>query len=789
MALFAFTWCLAVGGCSPAADDASALGEIRRHHELIFQTASKYRAVTKKQVNTGEIMLHEIVFAENVGDEINGEIRIPLPKNIAAVWNDFRFLKLEGEFRSDYIDAGAEYGRKAPGKLQRQKGGRSCKFPIAGFHVPTDPGKDCVLILRGYGLLKSLSLESTGGINRRLDLSDYQSFEDHEAYRVGMTIDATCRRSIGGISKLDRNRYFNIHGAYGWGDRKVTDYIIEKNFSFGRSCLHMPVGVKGLKENKQRPGYADLSYFEDETAMAQGWLKDNLNSWSKFQAATYEKIQWPMYFHGCPEFMAVAGIRNKITPKDYDAMGELFVGVLSAYKRHGGTVPTWIEVLNESDIDGEWGWHWDRDAMAKNALYHNTVARHLHKRFPGIKVGGPTSAWPQFDHNGFSTAWRKHKEFIDITHDTLDFYSLHFYERPCAFSYESQFKNGVRVFSQGKLGACLDLFENYQMLVSNNIKPLVVSECGSTPIALDELGCWHHMRCLNTYLMYFFERPDRIHKITEFLIPYTPWNVNYTWALFRLPDARRKDCTGEKLGDYHKTYLTCFLDLWADLKGYRVKTVVDNSKVLVRAFAESNNLYVVVNNTNGYPVVFSPSILLGDNSIAKMRVSRMYPRKGRIVFVHDKELGGTLRDIRLEVEETAIFRMKLKKPIEFAGSVDEVTYYGDRVVVPIGLGDENIIRIDSLNLNRKPLAARMNVALARQGGFASNPTVSFNGHSVEIPLAETKGVSEYFGRVSANIPPALLKKENNTVIRFDTGGGYIASVTLTVVYEKKKLVR
>lgn len=771
-------------------DSNSALSKFIRHHELVFKTADRYRAVTVKQVNTDDPMLYEIVFSENSA-EFDGVIRVPVPEDILGIVNDFDLLKVQGDFSSESVALQLESsGEVRNSKVIKQKGGKGVIIErrLASLHFPADVTNRCELVIRGSGTLKSVALKSKNGINRRVDLSDYKSFKNVEAHRVNMLVDASCRYTVGGVGKLDRQRFFNVHGAYPVSHPEIRDYILERNFTFGRMALHMPQGLKGLKEDSKRSGYADYSYFTNENAMAQGWLKNGLSAWRNDQAAVYDEMPWLMYFHGCPSFMAVKGIRNGITPKNYDAMGELLAEVLSVYKRSGSVSPKWIEVLNESDIPSEWGWHWDDDAMAKNANYHNTVATHIHERFPETKVGGPTSAWPWFDDKNFSTAWKRHRQFIDITQDTLDFYSLHFYEQAYTFPHEAQLKKGVRVFSQGRLDACLDLFENYQVLTCGKVKPLVVSECGRN-ISVGALGDLQLVCGLNTYLMRFMNRPDRIQKIIEFLIPYAHWDNSFPWVLFRSSEDFLSDCTGEQLGSYNKTYLTRFLDLWSDVQGERIKIVTGDPKVLAHAFVANDDLYIAVNNINGYPVLFSPEINFSDNSVEKAFVSRIYPDKGEMVFIQNQPVPNPLHDNRLEVEETAIFHIKLKKMNTFSKSENEKVFYGNKVIIPLRPNVTNTVSVQKVDLGKTPVSARLNISFAKSGGFAMNPVASFNGHPIQITLEDTAGINEYFERVYSVILPEWIKESNEVCMRFDDPsvmGAHIGSVTLNVVYPDQR---
>ena len=55
----------------------SALDRFLKNHERVFHTADNYRAVTKRQVNTDDVLLYEIVFLEDLG-KFDGLIRMTL---------------------------------------------------------------------------------------------------------------------------------------------------------------------------------------------------------------------------------------------------------------------------------------------------------------------------------------------------------------------------------------------------------------------------------------------------------------------------------------------------------------------------------------------------------------------------------------------------------------------------------------------------------------------------------------------------------------------------------------
>ena len=232
--------------------------------------------------------------------------------------------------------------------------------------------------------------------------------------RVEIQIDTNHELVIGGTSNLQRDKWFRTHDTPGVVHQSFEKWAAERNFLPGRGAFKFnPALTRGwgknpptLKERKDKPGAADLSFFEKYDAGQR--LRSAIPS--------YQKKPFAICFNDWPEWMSVPHEgRGTPRPEHFDDAAELAAAYVEAQIRDAGYSATWWEVKNESSVKSEWAHHWQEkngiDGWGLLADFHNRVADAVHKRAPKTKVGGPSSAYMQVQVKDFQL-YRNQARFI-----------------------------------------------------------------------------------------------------------------------------------------------------------------------------------------------------------------------------------------------------------------------------------------------------------------------------------------------------------------------------------------
>ena len=177
---------------------------------------------------------------------------------------------------------------------------------------------------------------------------------------------------------------------------------------------------KRWRNEKDQPGAADLSFFDRYDAGER--LRSAI---PELKGKTFLQC-----FNDWPDFMSVP-LKGRGTPLEerFDEAAELAAAYVADQIADAGYTSTWWEVKNESSVKSEWDHHFakGKDGWGLLADFHNRTADAIHAKAPGVKVGGPSSAYMQFQVQDF-TLYRSQARFIEETRGHLDFFSHHFYE-------------------------------------------------------------------------------------------------------------------------------------------------------------------------------------------------------------------------------------------------------------------------------------------------------------------------------------------------------------------------
>lgn len=127
-------------------------------------------------------------------------------------------------------------------------------------------------------------------------------------------------------------------------------------------------------------------------------------------------------------------------------------------------------------------------------------------------VGGPTSAFPEWQANNFSLWADVMGVFLDGAGSSVDFISVHLYSTQLDLNADH-----VAQRSPNNVDAILDLHEASSINVAGEYLPHVVSEYGTSfkpkTLPYTPVYYWNILRSFNAKLLTLLQRPDRILKV------------------------------------------------------------------------------------------------------------------------------------------------------------------------------------------------------------------------------------------------------------------------------------
>lgn len=593
--------------------------------------------------------------------------------------------------------------------------------------------------------------------------------------KTTVTVDTTRELSIGGHIELDRSKWFRYYGKPGSLPKVLEDYAIERGFLPGRQMLKFePAFVKGydpkapkLTEDPKRPGHADPEFFASKYQNTQ------------FADATKrypQDTKFAMCLNDYPEFMSVkhTGRGTPLTNR-FPAAAELVADFLKNQIKHSGRTATWWEPKNEATIKAEWDHHWKPgyDAWGLMAEFHNTVADRVHQEVPGVKIGGPASAWMQVQVKDFQL-WRNQVRFTDLTKGHMDFYSHHFYEDMGTIGAYARRDRGYRNYLLGRMEAILDMFRAH-MEGTDNVRPLLLTELGSLNIGNSEADYWLRLRTYSAMITRLMDRPHQIELAVPFIFLASPWDPSNGHAVF-IPKTGK--WFPNELSAYNRTQCGLYLDLWRDFSGRRLPVETGNRYLKAVAVHEGTKIRVALSNMSGRRQFVDLQMLLDGKRVDSITHRRMYRLDGKIVY--EDAAAVSLGAIPVEVEETGIVTISISDPLSPKRAIERREFFAKETAIAAAKQPTDGFHIQLPNQADNPDRAQLFIGIHRNGGLEAPVRGTLNGHRFEQHLEWAKGITELFEQVAVEIPPEWLKQDNRVKLNLDATGTTITSLHLRV---------
>lgn len=579
-----------------------------------------------------------------------------------------------------------------------------------------------------------------------------------------VSIDLTAEKKIGGVSSLDRTKYFNLHSTHAGGEMTESelDYLVnELNVGYGRQfwspfsvhkgnapypneAFAMANGPRNISNTKNNSKYR---FFSDRTVVTDHPKAAYVANEDPTQGARWAAHYFKYYFD------------NETRPQFYEPINEPFV--------HAGEFGIADELAREqmTNLYKEIGKEFDRQNI-------------------DTKVIGYSSAWPSMELWDFGHFNTRMKMFMDEAGPYMDGFSIHPYDGVNVTGANSQ-------RSGSNLEAILDLMESYSYAKWNTVKPLAITEYGGIEKGYgdtySDVKSVQSIRSINHMLFQLLDRQDRLLTSIPFITDKSPWfySAGNNWepygAVILRPD--KNSIVNGKPTRFIWTPRVHFYQLWADVKGKRVFSASDNPDIQVQAFLIGNKAYVALNSLSESNQWVDLSYINDMSLVRNVRKKslKIFPQSNPI-YTDDANISPP-SSVQLIPGETVVMEYTFTSPISFTKTVDVNAHYSKTHLLPIVANTPLRFPINGLNVEEGVSILKMSIG--RKHWMSKKPVVEVNGQAVDVPSnwmgGDQASRNDFFGSIHIPVNNALLKTNNVISITFPDEGGRVSSVVLNLV--------
>ena len=619
-----------------------------------------------------------------------------------------------------------------------------------------------------------------------------------------ISVDPNCLRSIKGKLELERDRWFVLSDPGTRFDQRVKDQemydrlIGELGIGFGRSLGPVDGIVRSgnsVKEDAERPGYADLGFLAKRLSPSKP-SRQMLVSLGKLNIALHDR------HNAYPDFMGkwttpqAKGSHDHQLPQNIEAAAELAAAVIEL-GYYDFDRPRFFEPVNEP--------HWSFIDKQHVADWHLATRKAVQSRTPEVLVGGPCKSVAYLYRREYGT-FKSLAKFIDNTNCELDFYSYH------AYDYLKANEDGAvwgRITSGLPLAGVIDLLPNYSHNKYGREVALVFSEHGGynsdgslsdfgrkqfnyldgfeKEMKVRELSDFVAMHSMISNFMEFVEHPHIVQKAVPFiLLESFGWDPRYYAAMYAPGEFKDQSV-------WVPSKLVYFFQLFRGVQGNRVFVSNRDPDVQARAYRHGSTLYIALNNLSLRPEPVQLS--LSDSAVSDLRIRRLTRQvDGTPAYSEHKASPKVLEEtIRIQGQEAIVFEMKLANNQGASEHVDEVPFYGDKVVSHIEAGKSAELSVSLLDTDLNDIEyATMRVGFARVDASSSDLQVRINGHLLKVEQEHcgdrlwTKDDNLFATTKLISVDRNQLKAVNKVELSFPDGrDGYVGSVVIRAGILKK----
>ncbi|MCU4676256.1 hypothetical protein N7931_11510 [Catenovulum sp. 2E275] len=679
---------------------------------------------------------------------------------------------------------------------------------------------------------ESVATVSVNAVNKTFSVTTMaQPIVDNDIVQVNVKLNT--KHSIGGIDKFERKKYINIHASSlenDWGqndghslnapnelgENLMLDFMQGYDVYFGRDTGSIGWNLRNVSEDANRAGFVD-----EASASQRGgdvkWVYDKNSGYKYVNARLVEDRMQDMIMGGqqhpyWPEGTLINPVNGdpawafSQTDTAQEPFGTATGHYMSQFLAKffalndndlGQAQPVYFEVMNEPLYDLTT----DREGQAnyveplKVFEFHNTVAAEIRKNAnnDNVMVGGYTIAFPDFDKDNFKRWEDRDKLFIDTAGDNMDFISLHLYDFPT-------FQNSERYRRGSNLEATLDMLEHYTYLKYGAVKPMLISEVGSSVHARVNQA-WtpqrdaEKVRSITTMNTQFLQRPNTILKVIPFIPVKAEWgrrNVNgnsIAYSSRLMMQQKERDGSDDNTWVYSDHVY--FYQLWSEVNGTRVDTSSSEVDLLTESYVDGNTAYVVLTNLEFDDIKLAVNTLgLTNNDLQSVDFKLLSYSDNNETQFTEQSATELPENIELPAEATMIVKLVYANDINITESTTEQRYYATSYQQEIVANTSINFAFNSVQLGTDGQAV-LRLGIGRDHGKSLTPIVNINGNSVKVPSdvqgydqkqgKNSTGRPNFFGVVEIPVTYDQLQQNNTVTVEFSDTGGYVSSAVLQVL--------
>ncbi|WP_411991089.1 RICIN domain-containing protein [Agarivorans sp. DSG3-1] len=578
-----------------------------------------------------------------------------------------------------------------------------------------------------------------------------------------VTIDLSTQKFIGGVSKLDREKYFNLHTTH--SENQVTsdelDYLTnELNAGFGRGFWSPFSAHKGHD-----------SYPNEATAKTNG--AKNVANTKNHRNYAYFSDRYIVTDHPRNAFAA-----NQDPVKAAEWAANYF-----KYYFDDSTRPIFYEPINEPFVHaGEFGID-DDLARSKITELFKQIGKKFDQENINTQLIGYAGAWPSMELWDFKHFDTRMKMFMDSAGPYMDAFSVHLYDGVNVTGANSQ-------RSGSNLDAILDLVESYSYHKWDQVKPLAITEYGGIEKgygdSYSDIASVQSVRSINNMLFQLIDRQDRLLTSIPFITGKAAWHYNATnnWEPYGAV-VSRPDPTSIVNGKPTKFFWTPrihFYQLWSEVKGLRVKTLSDYEDVQVHAFVDGNTAYVALNSLSESNQQVNLDFVNSFGSIANVSKKSLKIYTNKAPIYQDQASINTPNSVDLIPGETVVLAYRFNGNLELNNTVKVNNYYSSTNLQKITANQ--VLNFDINNVDLANGDSILKVSIGRKHNKSKQPIVKVNGTAVSVPSnwkgGDQSSRDDFFGTLRIPVNNQLLAKNNTISLTFPDSDGRVSSVVLEV---------
>jgi len=560
------------------------------------------------------------------------------------------------------------------------------------------------------------------------------------AQNVTVEIDPSCQRFIGGVSELDRTKFFSIHD--GASDADALAFRNDYNVTGGRDFWG-PYGVAYVQSNNDPDLRVAGVYPPDMPG------NDNVRTVKKDFVMTSHR-HWA-FFDGMDVSAAADWAAEYF--KDYVNDGE---------------VHEYFEVMNEPFVHAPDYGSDVQDIKHQMSLLYNEVGLRFNNTpaLANMKVIGYSAAWASVELWDFGQWEDNMKMFMDTAGDFMYGFSTHLYD-------------GINVVGQdskrsgSNSEAILDIIENYSFIKWGKIKPHAITEYGAIETGYgpnySEIASSQTMSSINHLLFNLLDRQDRVTNSIPFIVGKSTWHITpennyqpYTPALWIPSNIGQPNPTG-----WHYSPRIHFYELWKEVKGERIFINSDNPDIQIHAFVDNTKMYVALSNLDDNNQTIDLQMLSNQGNIANTVIKkslRVYPQQ--LPDMDIETLTSVPNSITLIKDETVVLEYNLNNNITYENALRSKKHFSTDYLqaitpnTPISYNFNNVTTGDGY--------ATIRMSISRDHNLSKQPIIRVNGNTIPAPNNwqgyDQADRDQFFGMIEIPFAANLIEANNTITI-------------------------